>query len=340
MARFLLACRFFAALSFLSVGKSMDSINLDLEILDQIPLEALGTPDLERHRAEWDVTVDDTCNYLLRVSFFKHADDKPGDAQGNFGDVCEPNTETGNAPDGLPWHQHRRHWAPFPPYVFDTTGFNHMSIYWRPCGLPPKGLRQSRYEINLYNVIPQYRVFMRCQEFKTPSVCQYNQSSWLGRGHFSLPRLERDPNFLANMPLGYQPDGQEPEAYQYEGMISYNEDRIPETPGDWILPTFLMSTYDGDTVSWRGLLPHTFVSGGNSTEFSGTQFYVFQTQPRLPAGWNMTYDAPSGNITLLIHGSAGMCGEGFDAAKNAFLTEEDDGTRLLRGSSGNSEFAS
>jgi hypothetical protein len=266
-----------------------------------------------------------------------HEDDTAGMAQGNFEGVCEPNANTGDAPDGLPWHAHRRHWTPFPPYVFDTTGFNHMSMYWRPCGLPPKGLRKPRLEVNLYNVIPQYRVFMRCQEFKTPSVCQYNQSSWLGRGHFSLPRLERDPNFLANMPFGFQPDKDEPEAYQYEGMIAYNDERVPEQPNDWILPTFLMSTYDGDTISWRALLPTTFITGGNSTRSSATQFYVFQTQPRLPAGFNMTYDAPSGNITLLIYGSAGMCGESFDMAKTASMTGEEEGDGDGTGEGVNSE---
>jgi hypothetical protein len=180
--------------------------------------------------------------------------------------------------------------------------------------------------MNFYNVIPQYRAYMICQTFKTPKVCQYNQTSFLGRGHFSLPTLERDPNFLAGMPLNYQPDSVEPEAFEYEGLISYSDDLVPQTPEDWILPTFLMSTYDGDAVSWRAKLPYSFISGGNSSIFSATQFYVFQRNLRLPSSWNMTYNAPQNLISVYVQGTAGMCGEGFDQAK-----EEQEGNRKLRG---------
>ena len=321
--------------------KALDSLNLDLEFLDQIPLDKLGTPNLDIHRAEWDVTVDEGCQYLLRISFFKQqgaGTGVPKASDRNFEGSCEPRPDTGDAPDGENWHAPRRHWLQLPQYVEDTTGFNHMSMYWRPCGLPPKGLRQARYEINLYTVIPQYRAFMECETFKTPAVCAYNQSTPLGRSQFILPRLERDPNFLANMPLGFQPDPEFPEAYQYEGLVAYADDRIPNTPEEWILPQFLMSTYDGDTISWRGLLPHKFISGRNSTQFSGTQFYVYQTMPRLPAGWNMTYNAPDGNITVLIYGSAGLCGEGFEAAKNAELgLDEDDSDGEGDGDGGDSD---
>jgi hypothetical protein len=334
MARFHLACRLLAAVSFLAVGRSLDSINLDLEVLDMIPLDALGIDNLDRHSAKYDVTVDeDTCTYTLQVDFKKHASDTPGDASNGFSGVCSPEANTGNAPDGKPWHAHRRHWMQFPEYVEETTGFNHMSLMWRPCGLPPKGWRQPRYEMNLYTVLPQYRTMMQCQTFKTPEICQYNQSSWLGRGHFSVPRLERDPNFLANMPVNFQPDALEPEAYEYEGLISFSEDQVASQPESWVLPTFEMSTYDGDVVSWRALLPYKFINGGNSSVFNANHYYVHQTMPRLPSHWNTTYDGSSGLVSVFVQGSAGMCGVNFDRAKQASeeAEAENGGGRGLRG---------
>jgi hypothetical protein len=136
--------------------------------------------------------------------------------------------------------------------------------------------------------------------------------------------------FLANMPKNFQPDADEPEAYQFEGLISYDSVGdtvpIPETPGDWILPTFLMSTFDGDIASWRAMLPHSFISSGNSSVSFQSQFYVFQTMPRLPGFFNMTYNANSGKISVSLTGSAGMCGESFAQAK-----QEQEASRKLRG---------
>lgn len=307
------------ALATLAVGRAVDSFLLDLEDLDEIDLTALGTPSLERYLASYEVTVDATCNYLLKLEFVKPSDETPGEASSGteFTGVCDPeNGNTGTAPDGQPWHANRRYWMQLPQYVFDTTGFDHISIYWRPCGLPPKGQRQPRYEVVFYTVIPQYRAFFTCEEFGTPARCLYNQTSTFGRAHFVVPRLERDPNFYANMPLGFKPDFQDPEVYQYEGLIHWDDDLIPETPANWSLPNMDMTTYDGDVTSFRVLLPYNYVHG-NSTTFFETKYYVYQTMPRLPYSWNMTFDAPSEIVSVYLSGSAGMCGAGFEAAKGA-----------------------
>lgn len=104
-----------------------------------------------------------------------------------------------------------------------------------------------------------------------------------------------------------------------------------------------MSTYDGDVVSWRALLPHSFISGDQNGFFFANEFYVYQTMPQLPSAWNMTYDGLSGLVSLFIEGSAGMCGAGFDQAKAeqeygiVFEDGDDDddgesvGNRTLRG---------
>lgn len=328
MARLHLGWRVLTALATLSVGGSIDSVNLDLEVLSQIDLSALGTPNLDRYKADYELTVDSNCQYLLVVEWEKHKDDKPGSSTPEFTGVCEESDNTGDAPDGKPWHAPRRQWMQFPSYVFDTTGFDHWSIYWRPCGLPPKGLRKARFDVTFYTVIPQYRAFWTCTEFRTPRVCSANQTSTFGRGHFVLPRMERDPNFLPNLPVGFSPDPLVPEAYQYEGMFSWNAEEVPETASDFKLPEFDLSTYDGDVVSFRTMLPYEMYSGGNSTKSSAYQFYLYQTMPRLPASWNTTYDSGTGRITVSLTGSAGLCGDGFDATK---ADQEGASSRRLRG---------
>lgn len=318
MTRLRLAYRVLVALTALFVvhSDSIDSVNMDLEILDQIDLSALGTPDLSRYKATYNLTIDSGCYYVLLMEFEKHADDQPGDASPEFTGVCDPSSSTGNAPDGQPWHAHRRHWMQFPPYVYETTGFDHVSINWRPCGLPPKGLRQARYDMTFYTVIPQYRAFWTCAEVGTPATCSANQTSYLGRGHFVIPRLERDPMFLANMPVGFNPDPLEPQSYQYEGLFHWNEELIPPTADDFVLPQFDMSTYDGDVVAFRTMLPYHRISGPNSTISSETQYFVFQTLPRLPNHWNTTYDAGTGRITVSLSGSGALCGDKFETAKD------------------------
>jgi hypothetical protein len=200
-----------AALASLSCPSfSLDSINLDLEVLEDIDLSALGTPNLSRFEATYNVSVDPTsCQYEIKLTWRKHSDDSPGAAM--FEGSCAPEDNTGNADDGLPWHATRPHWLQFPQYVFDTTGFNHISMSFVPCGRNPGFYKQARYDLNFYTVIPQYRTFMRCETFKTPEVCQYNQTDYIGRGFFSIPRLVRDPKFLANMPNRFQPDPELPE---------------------------------------------------------------------------------------------------------------------------------
>lgn len=316
-----------AVLAMISVVQSIDSVNLDLEVLSQIDLSALGTPNLSRYKATYDLTVDSACYYTLAIEWEKHSDDRPGDASPEFTGVCDTTDSTGNAPDGQPWHAPRRHWMQFPPYVFETTGFDHLSLYWRPCGLPPKGLRQSRFDLTFYTVIPQYRAFWTCAETRTPSICSANQTSHLGRAHFVVPRLERDPMFLANMPVGFNPDPLVPEAYQYEGLFHWNEELIPQTADDFVLPQFDVSTYDGDVVAFRTMLPYHRISGPNSTISTETQFFLYQTLHRLPIQWNTTYDSGSNRITVALAGSGGMCGDKFEAAKS----EQEAAIRRLRG---------
>mmetsp|Transcript_11851 Transcript_11851/g.25026 ORF Transcript_11851/g.25026 Transcript_11851/m.25026 type:complete len:262 (-) Transcript_11851:3350-4135(-) len=251
--------RIVLALTALSIGaKSLNSLNLELENIGSIDLKNLGTPNLALHNGAFDLTVGGEngggCNYTLQLDFNVNDDGSLAVGDPEFQGRCAPNHSKGNATDGLPWHAHRRNWLKFPSYVFDTTGFDHVSIDWLPCGRAPAGFRKPRYDLNFFTVTPQYRAFMGCEVFKTPSVCQYIQTTHLGRAHFSIPRLARDPQFLANMPARFQPDPEFPEAFQHEGLTHYDATNIPETSEDWKLPSFTMSTHDASVVSWRAMM--------------------------------------------------------------------------------------
>eukprot|EP00534_Pseudo-nitzschia_fraudulenta_P003816 CAMPEP_0201135666 /NCGR_PEP_ID=MMETSP0850-20130426/54442_1 /ASSEMBLY_ACC=CAM_ASM_000622 /TAXON_ID=183588 /ORGANISM="Pseudo-nitzschia fraudulenta, Strain WWA7" /LENGTH=383 /DNA_ID=CAMNT_0047406859 /DNA_START=54 /DNA_END=1206 /DNA_ORIENTATION=+ len=225
----------FTLTSFSIGARSLNSINLELENTEEVDLSGLGTPNLDLYNATFDLTVsggEKVCNYTLRLDFNVN-DEEIEAGESEFKGNCQADDNTGNANDGLPWHAFRRSWMRFPPFVFQTTGFDHVSIEWLPCGRAPAGFRKARYDVNFYTVTPEYRAFMGCDVFKTPKVCQYNQQSHMGRSHFSLPRLARDPQYLANLPLRFQPDPQFPEAFQYEGLTHFNPQRIPAAAAGW-----------------------------------------------------------------------------------------------------------
>lgn len=335
MVQVLTPWRIIAALTYASACvNAFDSINLNFEILEQVDLTPLGTPNLDNYQGSYDVTVDDACQYTLTIDFVHDNDNPVPDSESHdFQGNCIPSNDF-PASDDLKFHAVRKHWMPLPQYVELATGFNHMSLNWKPCGLAPLGLRQPRYDVNFYNVIPQYRKFMSCNEFPTkmPASCQYNQSNYLGRGHFAVPTLHEENirQFIPNMPVDYQPDTVAPEAYQYEGLIAFDVDQVPNIPSNWTLPVFHMSSYDGDIISWRALLPYSFVSGSNSSFFTGNQFYVYQTEQRLPAVWNMTYNANSKVISVILQGQAGICGDTFDDAQEAFEASTGDNPNVRR----------
>jgi len=283
---------FIVTLASLSMGaKSFNSINLLFESIDDVDLSFLGTPNLTQYDGKLDFSVEkrenDECIYTIHLDFDPGRKETPVGNDGFEGN-CASNT--GNATDGKPWHAHRRHWTRFPEHVVDITGLNHLSMEWVPCGRPPLGLRQARWDLNFYTIMPEYRSFMVCDKFKTPSVCQYNQTSHLGRRMFTLPRLARDPQYLINLPLDFAPDPKFPEAYEYEGLISYDQKRVPVNVSNWTQPTFIMSTFDAAAVSWRGLIPEKFFAGKTWIRAHQWEYYNYQTMKGLPSNWTTLYE--------------------------------------------------
>jgi len=322
MIRSLQWWRVVAALASLSIGvTSLNSINLNFENLEDIDLSFLGTPNLDKYDANLsfkieereDVKGDDECIYTLSIDFDPSGKETPpGDT--DFTGNCAPNDSQGNATDGLPWHAHRRHWIRLSEEIESVTGLNHLSMEWVPCGRAPAGFRQARWDFNFYTVSPEIRSFMVCDEFKTPSVCQYNQASHLGRSMFTVPRMARDPRYLVNLPLDFSPDPEFPEAFQYEGLTHYRPANVPNSTANWTLPTFLMTTHDAAAVSWRAMIPHAFFDGKYWVRASEYQYYVFQTMMGLPSAWRTEWNEKLDNRMYIeiegsvIKGSSKICG--------------------------------
>jgi len=300
----------------------MNSINMVFEKFEDIDLSFLGTPNLTQYDVKMNFSITEKekteeCIYKIHINFDpSRKETPPGD--NNFEGNCAPNDSQGDSTDGLPWHAHRRHWIRLPDEIVDATGLNHLSMEWVPCGRAPAGFRQARWDLTFYTVIPEYRAFMICDTFKTPSVCQYNQTSHLGRRMFTLPRLAQDPYFLANLPLDFSPDPESPEAFEYEGLTHYDPKLVPNTTANWTLPNFVMTTYDSAAVSWRAMIPHAYFSGKYWVRSSEYQYYVYQTMKGLPSNWTTFYDSSRMYVNILgnvLEGSASMCGGTLDPIK-------------------------
>ncbi|CAJ1960454.1 unnamed protein product [Cylindrotheca closterium] len=302
-----------SALSFLSlVHSSGDSLNVDLEVVTNVDLRNLGVEGLDIHAGKYSLTVDASCQYTLQVDFKEHSSDSLVDVPNrhNFQGDCDKVL-------GTFLHQHNRNWMQFKQYVQDTTGFDHMSLYPRPCGMEPLGRRQPRYDVNFYTADSHHRAMWVCRTFDRPEQCEFNQPNFLGRGHFTIPRLAQDPDIIANTPANFTYDPDRPQALEFEGLIVTNSLTVPETPTDMKTPEIEMSTYDGDTVSFRVVVPYKLVTGDTSGSYSGTVQYEYQNMMQLPGSWSVNYNAPSSLISVVVKGKGKLCGAEFDEAKQA-----------------------
>lgn len=288
-----------ATLATLSVGaKSMNSLNMVFEDFNDIDLTPLGTPNLDAYDVEMDFSVDEwetgECIYTIHIDFDPNKrETEPGTPE--FLGNCFPDDKQGDGDDGKTWHGHRRHWMRLPEHMVEATGLNHFSMEWLPCGRAPLGFRQARWDLVFYTVIPEYRAFMICDTFNSAAnLCQWNQTTHLGRRMFTISRLAQDNRNIANIPLYFGPDPEFPEAYEYEGLTHYSLDptRTPQNYTNWTLPTHTMTTYDSETVSFRAMIPHRYYSDPKKAwvRSSEYQFYVYQTQMGLPSNWTTYYD--------------------------------------------------
>lgn len=300
-----------SALGYLSnANSSGDSLNVDLEVASNVDLSNLGTEGLPNHAGKYSLTVTNECYYTLKVEFREHSSD-------NLVDVPNRQSFQGDCDKvlGTFLHQHNRNWMQFKQYVKDTTGFDHMSLYPRPCGMEPLGRRQPRYDVNFYTTDSHHRAMWVCRSFDRPEQCEFNQPNFLGRGHFTIPRLAFDPDIIANTPKNFTYDPDRPQALEFEGLIVTDRTKLPNVPADMIDPEVEMSTYDGDTVSFRLVVPYKLVSGSSGGSYTKTVEYEYQNMMQLPSSWAVSYDAATQLISVSLYGKGKLCGEAFETAK-------------------------
>jgi len=295
-----------AILATLSAGaKSMNSLNMVFEDFEGIDLAPLGIPNLDAYGTEMDFSIEEwetgECIYTIHIDFDpSKRETEPGTPE--FKGNCNPDGKQDDSSDGKAWHGHRRHWMRLPEHIQDATGLDHFSMEWLPCGRAPLGFRQARWDLVFYTVIPEYRTFMVCDTFKTASnLCQWNQTTHLGRRMFTIPRLVQDNRNIANLPLNFGPDPEFPEAVEYEGLHHYSPFLAPVNHSNWTLPTHTMTTYDSEAVSFRAMIPHTYYSDPRKAwvRSSEYQYYVYQTQMGLPSNWTTYYDRKTMSVKIM-----------------------------------------
>lgn len=181
----------------------------------------LGVNSLEPLSYEYDVMVDENCDYHFTVEF-SHNEDFP---VGN-GDTCVPGVNADF--DGLPMLAGRYFWESYPSYVKEATDMDHLSLDYNPCGRkyyriqrlhhssirpmparllivtthhrigrpdllfiatadPTGGFLSPHYDFHFYRVSPQYRAEeMTCEVIPGTPACNPVQTTASGKAFFAL----------------------------------------------------------------------------------------------------------------------------------------------------------
>lgn len=294
------------------------------------PLAVLGDPEWTRLRPGWSLTVNDQCLYEF-VFQFEHDYGLPvGDAE--FKDKCSYGGIDHTEPpkiamvDGKPYLQPRQMWERFPDYVWATTGFNHLSIDWLPCGRRPKGYSVPQYDFSFFRVTPEYRAeTMVCKLIDEDDVavpgenfCEFGvQDEPKGMNFFILPASMIDRNPVVNMPFTFERPEHASGPIPHYGLRSWDQNIIPDTTRYWTDIPVYMSSYNGNVVMWQPHIPFKIVSGDESKFHSNSHRYFETTLNTLPDTWAVDYDEGSRVITFTMVGKAGICRKDFERAQKA-----------------------
>mmetsp|Transcript_14321 Transcript_14321/g.40755 ORF Transcript_14321/g.40755 Transcript_14321/m.40755 type:complete len:355 (+) Transcript_14321:102-1166(+) len=301
--------------------------SLSNELGINLDLSKLGTEGLDAYSGQMSIEIgeDGDCQYTFTVEFIAPNDLPPGtaDFQGN----CDPTTQT-QAPNGQPYHGQTQYWAKLSKPMIQATGIHHISIQWKPCGDEEQTLRQPRFDVVYYYVPPEYRTIMDCPANEIvpnqfPETCQEFQTTPKGRAMFTLPVLWRDVNRIANMPINFFPTTKA--GRPYEGLLSFNpNDQFPESPSV-PNPIHQMSSYDGDVISSRMVLPYQIFGEDMNiaSSNSGGHTYASQTKKRLFTKWATEFNQNNDRtVRVRIEGSSGLCKAEYDAMVAAEAAEE------------------
>jgi len=249
---------------------------------------------LKQFGAQSALTVNDDGLYEF-VLEFKHNENLPMGPD-NYEGTCEKIEGTKIADyDGEPFRAPRRFFKRLPDYVWNATGFQHISLDWHPCGSFPRNYAHAHYDISFFRVRPEDRlVFMACKEQKNveqPDIiqaCEFNQQTDHGKEFYILPASVVDRLKVPNMPSTFeQADFYAPKPW--DGMQYYDIQNQPTSPGAWNHLDMAMTTHGGDIMSWKAKVPYRLISGLNPQFNSKTQEYYQPTISTLPDAFSVYY---------------------------------------------------
>lgn len=122
MMKWMLACL------LLGSTATADLMNTDFDNVDyNVLYPMLGKNSLRELSYEYNVTIDDDCNYNISVSFL-HSPTFPVGGP----DTCLPSVIAEY--DGNSMLEGRWFYEEFPQYVQDAIDLNHLSLDYNPCG--------------------------------------------------------------------------------------------------------------------------------------------------------------------------------------------------------------
>ncbi|CAJ1953982.1 unnamed protein product [Cylindrotheca closterium] len=197
--------------------------------------------------------------------------------------------------DGRDFREPRKFFKRLPDYIWNSTGFQHISLDWHPCGAYPRNYAHPHYDISFFRVRPEDRVvYLACKEqsnVQMPGIvraCEFTQTSDHAKEFYILPSSVVDRSRVPNMPAAFE----QAEFYApvpYVGMQYYDVENQPSSPGSWNSLDMGMSTHGGDIMSWKAKVPYRIISGENPQFHSKTQEYYQPTISSLPDAFSVYY---------------------------------------------------
>mmetsp|Transcript_60181 Transcript_60181/g.67334 ORF Transcript_60181/g.67334 Transcript_60181/m.67334 type:complete len:319 (+) Transcript_60181:16-972(+) len=278
-----------------------------LSIIDEsncVPIENLGTNDLDRYEYDVNMAIDDDCNYSLSMKM-KHDVTLPLPSDPMTQCVPGPNLAIASE-DDLPYLAFRWAYAKVPRNVKKATGIDHITIDFNSCGHPPVNVFTiPHYDFHIYLVDPEYRSCMTCDLADASPACDPNaQSTLSGNGFLNVAKVESGPNAgkIANMPDGFVVG--HTDHIPLMGGHAWNPNTVPSP---WVDPIWIMGPYNGGIVDYEPMIPLSFLQGSEDHMYEETLTYVSQTISTLPTKYSAKYDGASGYLTLTLEGKSAVC---------------------------------
>jgi hypothetical protein len=109
------------------------------------------------------------------------------------------------------------------------------------------------------------------------------------------------------------------DAVQHMGMHAFHPDDVPATPADWLIPTYVICSYDSQINAVEPMLPFHFFSGDVNQFYEKKDIeYVEQSSAYLPTYYSAEFNAETKVVTVVLRGQSYTCKEEFDTAKAEF----------------------